>query len=52
VTEAEIDAIIQGYVDKAYIETVAAEEKGFGWYLPFFAIVKKQAEKYSHLLGI
>jgi hypothetical protein len=42
VTEAEIDAIIQGYVDKAYIETVAAKEKGFGCYLPFFAIVNRQ----------
>ena len=42
VTEAEIDAIIQGYLDKTYIEVVPAEERGFGWYLPFFAVVNRE----------
>jgi hypothetical protein len=42
VTDSEIDTIIQGYLDKAYIEAIPAKEKGFGWYLPFFTVVNRQ----------
>jgi hypothetical protein len=41
-TDSEIDTIIQGYLDKAYIEVVPTEERGFGWYLTFFAVVNSQ----------
>ncbi len=40
--DSEIDAIIQGYLDKTYIEVVPTEERGFGCYPPFFAVVNRQ----------
>ena len=35
----EIDTIINGYLDKKYIEPVPLKEQGQGWYLPFFEVV-------------
>ena len=37
----EIDQIIQGYVQKGYIEEVPKEDQGKGWYLPFFEVVNR-----------
>ena len=37
----EIDAIIDGYVAKGYIESVPDSEKATGWYLPFFEVVNR-----------
>jgi hypothetical protein len=38
----EIDAIIQGYLDKGYIEKVPEKQKTQGWYLPFFEVVNRE----------
>ena len=41
ITIDEIDLIIQGYIEKGYIEPVPESEKGQGWYLPFFEVVNR-----------
>jgi Pao retrotransposon peptidase/Reverse transcriptase (RNA-dependent DNA polymerase) len=37
----EIDVIINGYLEKGYIEPVPDKEQGQGWYLPFFEVVNR-----------
>jgi len=37
----EIDVIINGYLEKGYIEPVPLPEQGQGWYLPFFEVVNR-----------
>ncbi len=38
---SEVDTIIDGYVEKGYIEPVPVAEQGQGWYLPFFEVVNR-----------
>ena len=38
----EVDAIINAYLDKGYIEEVPKSEQGKGWYLPFFEVVNRE----------
>jgi Pao retrotransposon peptidase/Family of unknown function (DUF5641)/Reverse transcriptase (RNA-dependent DNA polymerase) len=42
ITIEEIEAILNGYVTKGYIEEVPKEEQGQGWYLPFFEVVNRE----------
>jgi Pao retrotransposon peptidase/Family of unknown function (DUF5641) len=42
ITIAEVNAILQGYVEKQYIEKVPPAEHGRGWYLPFFEVVNRE----------
>jgi len=42
VTMEEVNTIIQGYLQKKYIEEVPKEEHGKGWYLPFFEVVNRE----------
>ena len=38
---SEIDNIIEGYIEKGYIEEIPISDREKGWYLPFFEVVNR-----------